>query len=100
MQTNVKQFEDIANSNDPEKIKTFFNLQEGDYNKYFDTINKMEYQKIFKSLNPNDEQTIYNNMANSNIDYGSLLNNTSVMINLPQEKKQIEANYANFFNEM
>jgi hypothetical protein len=100
MQSNVKNFEEIANSNDPNKIQTFFNLQESDYNKYFDAINKMEYEKIFKSLNHNDEQTIYNQMASTNIDYGNLLNSTNIMINLPQEKKDIETNYANFFNEM
>jgi hypothetical protein len=100
VQNNVKGLEDIANTRDPDKIQTFFNLQEADYNKYFDAINKMEYQKVFKSLNPVDEQTIYNKMANTNIDYGSLLNSTKIMINLPQEKKEIEKNYAQFFNEM
>jgi hypothetical protein len=100
VQNNVNGLEDIANTRDPDKMQTFFNLQEADYNKYFDAINKMEYQKVFKSLNPMDEQTIYNKMANTNIDYGSLLNSTSVMINLPQEKKEIENSYANFFNEM
>jgi hypothetical protein len=98
IQNNVKNFEDIANSNDPNKMQSFFNLQEADYSKYFDSINKMEYQKIFKGLNPVDEN-IYNQI-DANIDYGSLLNSTNMMINLPQEKKEIETNYANFFNEM
>ena len=86
---------------DKNKIDKYVNLQEEDYKKYFDAINKLEYQKVYTSLNPNDESKIYEQMQNTNIDYSSVINKTNLnIINLPEEKKQIEKVYTDLFSDM
>jgi hypothetical protein len=113
-------FEEVLNSSsnnkksaqfNNEKIEKLISKQEKDYEKYFDEINKIEYQKVYQSLNNQDEGKIYQSImkADEAIDYGkafdqnlniSNLNYTSdLVINLPQNAKEMQATYNNLFQK-
>jgi hypothetical protein len=119
----TKPFEEIMNSVAPEseKIEKVINLQKKDYEKYFDNINKLEYQKVFQTFN---NENINKEIASteSQLDYNSIINNinknaTSIMnypvpiynpnsndtypmIDLPQNKKEVEEFYSKIFNNV
>lgn len=114
-------FQQMMQSPDTKKTENFMNLQKEDYEKYFKAINNLEYQKVYQSLNREQDQKIQEDIANSEagMDYNSLVNkyslnrldllqnntfpvntNSSLVIDLPQNKKEVEDVYSNFFTNV
>lgn len=83
--THSKAFEDIVNShtNDQNKIEKYIELQEKDYDQYFQALNHMEYNKVYNSLNQRDMDKLYSGMiqAENQIDYSKFYNPANTAFN-------------------